>query len=47
MTRYASEYDLPEVPSFVKKAILPATYHVGRLLGKYKHFKDAPDPVKP
>jgi quercetin dioxygenase-like cupin family protein len=46
MTRYASEYDLPEIPSFVKKAVMPVTYHVGRLLGKYKHFENAPDPVK-
>lgn len=46
MTRYAKEYDLPEVPKFVKKIIIPVTYHIGRLLGKYKHFKDAPAPVK-
>jgi quercetin dioxygenase-like cupin family protein len=46
MTRYASEYDLPEIPSFVKKTIIPATYHLGKLLGKYKHFENAPEPVK-
>lgn len=46
MTRYSSEYDLPEIPRFVKKVIIPATYLVGKLLGKYKHFKDAPEPVK-
>jgi quercetin dioxygenase-like cupin family protein len=46
ITRYASEYDLPEIPNFVKKAIMPATYHIGKLLGKYKHFADAPEPVK-
>ncbi len=45
MTRYASEYDLPEIPTFVKKIIIPITYHIGRLLGKYKHFRDAPEPV--
>ena len=44
--RYASEYDLPEIPSFVKKVVIPATYYVGKLLGKYKHFKNAPEPVK-
>jgi len=43
--RYASEYDLPGIPKFVKKTIIPITYGIGRLLGKYKHFKDAPDPV--
>ena len=46
LTRYAAEYDLPEIPQFVKKVILPATYYVGKLLGKYKHFKNAPEPVK-
>jgi quercetin dioxygenase-like cupin family protein len=47
MTRYASEYDLPEVPTFVKKTVIPLTFTIGKLLGKYKHFKDAPDPIKP
>lgn len=47
LTRYRSEYDLPELPSFVKKVLLPATYAVGNMLGKYGHFKGAPKPVKP
>lgn len=46
MTRYASEYDLPEIPVFVKKAVMPLTYEVGKLLGKYKHFSNAPEPLK-
>jgi quercetin dioxygenase-like cupin family protein len=46
LTRYASEYDMPELPTFVKKVILPITYLVGRLMGKYKHFRNAPQPVK-
>ena len=46
MTRYAAEYDIPEVPLFVKKTIIPLTYHIGRLLGKYKHFENAPEPLK-
>lgn len=45
ITRYSSEYDLPEIPAFVKKIILPITYFFGILLGKYKHFKDAPQPL--
>ncbi|MEP7318414.1 MAG: cupin domain-containing protein [Panacibacter sp.] len=44
--RYASEYDLPEIPVFVKKIIIPVTYYIGLLSGKYKHFKNAPAPVK-
>ncbi|MEJ0083091.1 MAG: cupin domain-containing protein [Puia sp.] len=45
MTRYSSEYDLPEIPTFVKKIIIPITYFLGRVLGKYKHFRDAPEPI--
>jgi len=44
--RYVAEYDLPSLPKLVKKIIIPATYYMGVLLGKYKHFKDAPKPVK-
>lgn len=46
LTRYASEYDLNEIPFFVKKVILPVTYRIGCLLRKYKQFKNAPQPVK-
>lgn len=46
MTRYATEYDLPEIPAFVKKVILPIIYRIGLLLGKYKHFEGAPAPLK-
>ncbi|WP_400193921.1 cupin domain-containing protein [Hymenobacter sp. B81] len=45
MTRYAREYDLPLIPSFVKRVVIPTTYRVGRLLGKYRKFADAPEPV--
>lgn len=46
LTRYASEYDMLEIPRFVRKVILPATYRLGRLLRKYKHFEDAPKPLE-
>ena len=46
MKRYAKEYDMPELPGFVKKIIIPITYYIGKLLGKYKHFKNAPEPVR-
>ena len=45
MTRYKSEYDLPEMPFFVKKVLMPIVYLTGRITGKYNHFKDAPKPV--
>ena len=46
LRRYKSEYDMLEIPVFVKKVIMPVTYFVGKVLGKYGHFKDAPEPVK-
>jgi hypothetical protein len=46
LKRYSSEYDMAEIPGFVKKIIIPATYYLGKLLGKYKHFADAPAPVR-
>lgn len=46
MTKYKHEYDLPELPSFVKKVIMPTTCLIGRLLGKYKKFNGAPEPLK-
>jgi hypothetical protein len=42
LRRYSSEYDMTEIPKFVKKVVIPITYFAGRILGKYKHFKDAP-----
>lgn len=45
LTRYGQEYDIHGIPTFVKKTVMPLTYNLGCLLGKYKHFKDAPEPV--
>ncbi|MBC7868453.1 MAG: cupin domain-containing protein [Gloeobacteraceae cyanobacterium ES-bin-316] len=45
MKRYAAEYDLPEIPLIVKKIIIPLTYLIGKLLGKYPHFENAPEPA--
>jgi quercetin dioxygenase-like cupin family protein len=46
VTRYASEYDLPEMPGFVKKVVMPLTYRIGVAMGKYKHFAKAPEPLR-
>ena len=46
MTRYKSEYDVPEIPGFVKKVIIPITFLMGKLTGKYKHFEGAPEPIR-
>jgi hypothetical protein len=46
LKRYSTEFDLPEIPPLVKKIIIPITYYIGKFLGKYEHFKNAPEPVK-
>lgn len=47
LTTYSSEYDMPEIPTFVKKFIMPLTVRIGKLLGKYDHFQNAPRPLPP
>ncbi|KXK40157.1 MAG: cupin domain-containing protein [Saprospiraceae bacterium] len=46
MTKYKHEYDMPELPFFVKKVIMPVTYLIGSFLGKYRKFYGAPEPLK-
>lgn len=46
MMRYKSEYDMLEMPGFVKNVIVPITYFIGKLMGKYERFKNAPEPLK-
>ena len=46
VSRYKSEYELVGIPGFVRKVVIPFTYLLGKLLGKYKHFKHAPAPVR-
>lgn len=45
VTRYKSEYDIKEVPTFVKKVIFPIIVLIGKIRGKYKHFANAPEPL--
>ena len=47
LTRYSSEYEMNDIPWPVRKLIMPVIYFIGKLFGKYKHFKDAPTPIKP
>lgn len=44
-TRYASEFAIREVPSPVQAVVFPLTVAVGRLLGKYARYADAPAAV--
>ncbi len=45
LVRYKNEYDMPQMPGFVKKVIMPITYTIGKLTGKYKKFANAPTPL--
>ncbi len=44
--RYKSEFDMLEVPGFVRKVIFPITVFFGKLAGKHKKYADAPEPVR-
>jgi hypothetical protein len=45
ISRYRSEVAMLEIPAVVQRIAFPILLAVGRLLGKYGKFKDAPDPV--
>ncbi len=46
MRRYRSEFQMPEIPAAVQRFVFPAQVALGRLLGKYKKYADAPEPVR-
>ena len=43
--RYKTEFAMLELPGFVRKVIIPVTYFIGKLLGKYKRFEGSPEPL--
>ena len=45
LNRYKSEYDMTEIPSFVRKFIFPVVLFFGNVLRKSKKFSGAPTPV--
>lgn len=45
LNRYKSEYDMLDIPPFVKNVIFPVTLFFGKLQGKHKKFANAPMPV--
>ncbi|MFM1876515.1 MAG: hypothetical protein RL266_2252 [Bacteroidota bacterium] len=45
MVHYKSEYDMLELPAFVKHVIAPITVFIGKVSGKYARFKNAPKPL--
>ena len=43
--RYSSEYSLLNLSFLTRTVVIPLTYATGCLLGKYRRFADAPDPM--
>lgn len=46
MKLYKTEFDMLEIPGFVKKVIFPVVIFFGKMAGKHKKYKDAPEPVR-
>jgi quercetin dioxygenase-like cupin family protein len=44
-TRYRSEFEVLEIPPAVQRVVFPALVTIGRLLGRYERFADAPPPA--
>jgi quercetin dioxygenase-like cupin family protein len=44
--RYRSEFAMPEIPAPVQRFVFPVQVAIGRLLGKYRKYADAPEPVQ-
>ncbi len=44
-TRYRSEFGIFAVPAFVQRTIFPIQIWIGQMLGKYKKYADAPEPL--
>ena len=45
-TRYKSEFDMVEIPAFVKTVIFPVVLAFGKLTGQHRKFESSPAPVK-
>jgi quercetin dioxygenase-like cupin family protein len=46
INHFKTEFDMLEIPTFVKKVIFPIVIFFGKLAGKNKKFTDAPDAVR-
>jgi quercetin dioxygenase-like cupin family protein len=44
--RYRSEFAMTEIPAPVQRLVFPLLVAVGRLLGRYKRYAGAPEPVR-
>jgi quercetin dioxygenase-like cupin family protein len=44
--RYRSEFAMVEIPAAVQRVVFPLQVALGRLLGRYRKYADAPEPVR-
>lgn len=44
--RYRDEFGLVEIPAPVQRFVFPVLVAIGRLLGRYEQYADAPEPVR-
>lgn len=44
--RYRSEFGMDGIPALVRRVVFPLQVQLGKLLGKYRKFSDAPSPVR-
>jgi len=45
-TRYRDEFAMVEIPAVVQRFVFPVQIAIGRLLGKFRRYADAPEPVR-
>jgi hypothetical protein len=46
LTRYRSEYEMLEIPAVVQRVVFPVLLAIGTLLGTYRKYADAPEPIR-
>ena len=46
LTRYRTEFGLLEIPAAVQTFVFPVQVAIGHILGKYRKYADAPEPVR-
>ena len=46
MRRYRSEFGMLDIPAAVQRVVFPIQVALGTLLGRYRKYADAPEPVR-
>jgi hypothetical protein len=44
--QYRTEFEMMEIPHAVKRFVFPVVVALGRLLGRYRKYGDAPEPIR-